>query len=107
MLPPDAEHLIRSELFGLERLEKHAESLAEAQPVTANPRTGRRLDRRLEDNGRALFDAYCGVEKAVRDERHITPADEFERVQLPSPPIFSVAVATGLRVPDCCSDCAL
>ncbi|MEO7167029.1 MAG: glycosyl transferase, partial [Chthoniobacterales bacterium] len=75
--PPDAADLIRSELFGLERLEKHAESLAEAQPVTANPKAGRRLDRRLEENGRALFDAYRGVEKAVRDERHITPADEW------------------------------
>ncbi len=75
--PLDAADLIRSELFGLERLEKHAESLAEAQPVTANPKAGRRLDRRLEENGRALFDAYRGVEKAVRDELHITPADEW------------------------------
>jgi len=76
-LRSDAADLIRSELFGLERLEKHAESLAEAQPVTANPKAGRRLDRRLEENGRALFDAYRGVERAVRDERHITPADEW------------------------------
>ncbi|MEO5718805.1 MAG: hypothetical protein ABIR29_09565, partial [Chthoniobacterales bacterium] len=77
VLSTDAADLIRSELFGLERLEKHAESLAEAQPVTANPKAGRRLDRRLEENGRALFEAYRGVEKAVRDERHITPADEW------------------------------
>jgi len=42
-----SEPLIRSELFGIERLEQHAESLAAAQRITANPKTGRRLDRRL------------------------------------------------------------
>ena len=41
------------------------------------PESGRRLDRRLKDNRRALLNAYRGVEKAVRDERHITPADEW------------------------------
>ena len=74
---PPTEDLIRSELFGIERLEQHAESLAAAQHVTADPNRGRRLDRRLKDNGRALLGAYRGVEKAVREERHITPADEW------------------------------
>ncbi len=77
MFPPETEELIRSELFGIERLENHAESLAAAQQVTANPRAGRRLDKRLEENRRALLKAYQGVEKAVRDERHITSADEW------------------------------
>ncbi len=40
------EPLIRSELFGIERLEQHAESLAAAQRITASPESGRRLDRR-------------------------------------------------------------
>ena len=71
------EELIRGELFGIERLEQHAESLAAAQRVTTNPKSGRRLNRRLKDNGRALLDAYRGVEEAVREERHITPADEW------------------------------
>src|ERR1051326_940090 len=71
------EPLIRSELFGIERLEQHAESLAAAQRITTSPESGRRLDRRLKDNRRALLNAYRGVEKAVRDERHITPADEW------------------------------
>ena len=71
------EPLIRAELFGIERLEQHAESLAAAQRIAADPKSGRRLDRRLKDNGRALLDAYRGVEKAVREERHITPADEW------------------------------
>src|SRR4030095_5106152 len=69
--------LIRAELFGIERLEQHAESLAAAQPIATSPKSSRRLERRLEDNGRALLDAYRGVEKAVREERHITPADEW------------------------------
>jgi cyclic beta-1,2-glucan synthetase len=77
VFPPPTEKLIRSELFGIERLEQHAESLAAAQHVTADPNRGRRLDRRLKDNGRALLGAYRGVEKAVREERHITPADEW------------------------------
>ena len=71
------EPLIRAELFGIERLEQHAESLAAAQHTAASPKSGRRLDRRLKDNGRALLDAYRGVEEAVRQERHITPADEW------------------------------
>jgi len=75
--PPYTEELIRSELFGIERLEHHAESLAAAQHITASPKTGRPLDRRLRDNARALFEVYRGVEKAVREERHITPADEW------------------------------
>ena len=77
VFPRHTGELIRSELFGIERLEQHAESLAKAQTVTGRPKRGRRLDSRLEDNGRALFDAYRGVEKAVREERHITPADEW------------------------------
>lgn len=49
---PDPEEPIRTELFSVERLEQHAESLASAQRVTANPRRGRRLLPRLVDNGR-------------------------------------------------------
>ena len=39
----NADAPILAELFGIERLEQHAESLAAAQPVTMNPKTGRRL----------------------------------------------------------------
>ncbi len=74
---PNADELIRSELFSVERLEQHAESLAAAQQVTDGPRTGRHLDRRLENNGRVLFDAYRDVQRALREERAITPADEW------------------------------
>src|ERR1700691_4945996 len=78
VFPSGMKELIRSELFSIERLEQHAESLAAAQQVTTNPRTGcRHLSRRLKDNGQVLFDAYRDVEKAVREDRAITPADEW------------------------------
>jgi len=77
LFPKQTQELIRSELFGIERLEQHAESLAAAQQITADPNSGHRLDRRLKENRRALLEAYRGVEKAVREERHITPADEW------------------------------
>jgi hypothetical protein len=43
----DAEEPIRAELFSIERLEQHAESLAAAQSVTTRPTTGRRFATRL------------------------------------------------------------
>ena len=54
MVPP-LEEPIRAELFGIERLEQHAESLAAAQPVTRAAR-GRPLLSRVEHNGRVLLD---------------------------------------------------
>ena len=68
---------IRAELFGVERLEQHAESLAAAQPVTTRSKTGRRLAARLRENGRVLLDAYREIAVAIRDERATTPAAEW------------------------------
>jgi cyclic beta-1,2-glucan synthetase len=73
----DSEEPIRSELFSIERLEQHAESLAAAQRVTARPSAGRRLAPRLRDNGRVLLAAYRTIGKAIREERAITPAAEW------------------------------
>ncbi len=77
VFPPDTDELIRSELFSIERLEQHAESLAAAQHVTPRSRPCRHLARRLRDNGRVILDAYRGIEQAVREERVLTPADEW------------------------------
>ncbi len=77
MFPTNTDELIRSELFSIERLEQHAESLAAAQHVTPSHGTCRHLASRLKDNGRVLFDAYRGIEKAVGEEGTITPADEW------------------------------
>jgi cyclic beta-1,2-glucan synthetase len=68
---------IRSELFSIERLEQHAESLAVAQRITSKPTTDRRLATRLRDNERALRAAYHAAVVAVREERTITPAADW------------------------------
>ena len=73
---PDREP-IRAELFSIERLEQHAESLAAAQPVTTRPQTGRRLAARLRENGRVLLEAYRAIAAAIREKRDITPAAEW------------------------------
>jgi hypothetical protein len=77
-LPPrEPEEPIRSELFSIERLEQHAESLAVAQRVTPRAGTRRPLASRLNDNGRVLLAAYRTIAAAVREERVITPAAEW------------------------------
>jgi cyclic beta-1,2-glucan synthetase len=77
VFPSDTEALIRGELLSIDRLEQHAERLAAEARVTTRPHIRRHLNRRLQDNGQALADAYRDVEQAVREERAITPADEW------------------------------
>jgi len=71
------EEPIRAELFGVERLEQHAESLAAAQHVMSESEKGRRLLPRVEDNGRVLREAYRVIAEAVREGRAIAPAAEW------------------------------
>jgi cyclic beta-1,2-glucan synthetase len=68
---------IRAELFSVERLEQHGETLAVAQRVTDHPGRGRPMAARVRDNGRALLAAYRGIASAIREERAITPAAEW------------------------------
>ena len=75
--PWDDEDPIRSELFSIERLEQHAESLAAAQPITSTPATGNSLADRLKDNERVLLGAYRGIAHAAAERRSITPAAEW------------------------------
>ena len=49
---------VRNELFGVERLEQHAESLAAAQTVTATPPSVLSLHVRLKHNAAALLATY-------------------------------------------------
>src|SRR3989442_4057118 len=76
-MPPLLEEPIRAELFGIERLEQHAESLAAAQRVMSESGEGRRLLPRVLDNGRVLREAHRVIAKAIREERTITPAAEW------------------------------
>jgi cyclic beta-1,2-glucan synthetase len=68
---------IRAELFGIQRLEQHAESLAAAQHTTSKPTTDRRLEVRLRGNDRALRTAYHAIIAAARQTRAVTPAAEW------------------------------
>jgi hypothetical protein len=65
---------LRAQLFGIERLEQHAESLAAAQGVMRRSGRGWRLLQRVEHNGRTLRDAHRVIANAIREERAITPA---------------------------------
>ena len=75
--PWDEEDPIRSELFSVERLEQHAESLAANQPISATPRAGKSLAVRLKDNERVLLDAYRQIARVADEKRTITPAAEW------------------------------
>ncbi|SOD93332.1 GH36-type glycosyl hydrolase domain-containing protein [Caenispirillum bisanense] len=67
---------VREELFSVERLERHAETLAAVQTVTARPAAVLPLATRLTDNAAALLAAYRA--SAVRpDGRPVEPAAEW------------------------------
>jgi cyclic beta-1,2-glucan synthetase len=73
----DNEDPIRSELFSVERLEQHAESLAANQPISTARTVGKSLVDRLADNERVLLAAYRGIARAADEGRPITPAAEW------------------------------
>ncbi len=78
--PPGFAHTeepIRAELFSVERLEQHGETLAVAQRVTDSPAGGRPISVRVRENGRVLLEAYRSIAGAIREERAITPAAEW------------------------------
>jgi len=75
--PSQVEQPIRAEVFGVERLEQHAQTLARAQRVTDSPTRGRRLLPRVGENWRALLAAYRDIVAAARDKREITQAEEW------------------------------
>ncbi len=68
---------IVSEIFSVERLEQHAQTLAAAQTVTNSPRRGHAVGPRISENGRVLFEAYGVLARAVKEEQSITPAAEW------------------------------
>ena len=68
---------IRAEIFGPDRLENHALSLAAAQAVAARPRRVASLRARLRDNGATLLAAYRAAGQAVDAGQPITPAADW------------------------------
>jgi cyclic beta-1,2-glucan synthetase len=68
---------IRAELFSVERLEQHAESLAAAQRLSPRLRSGRLLTPRLYDNTKVLIETYRAIVRATFEHEQITPAAEW------------------------------
>ena len=68
---------VREEIFGVERLEQHAESLAAAQPVTTRPPRVLSLHARLKDNAAVLLAAYRASALELESGRGVVPAEEW------------------------------
>ena len=68
---------VRQELFGIERLEQHAASLAAAQAVTTRPPAVLSLRTRLEDNARVLLAGYRANAADLESGRSVVPAAEW------------------------------
>ena len=73
----ELEEPILAELFSVERLEQHAQTLAAAQTVTDTPRRGHAVAPRVAENGSVLLESYRLLARAIKDERSITPAAEW------------------------------
>ena len=73
----DLDQPILAELFSVERLEQHAQTLAAAQHITDTPRRGHPVGPRIAENGRVLLVSYRILARAIQDERSITPAAEW------------------------------
>jgi cyclic beta-1,2-glucan synthetase len=68
---------IREELWGVERLEQHAATLAASQRVRPGRPWDRRLTPRVWENGRVLLESYRVIAASIREERAMTPASEW------------------------------
>ena len=68
---------VREELFGIERLEQHARSLATAQLVSIHPPRVRSLHNRLRENAVDLLLAYRAGAAEVAAGRRVVPAAEW------------------------------
>ncbi|MYZ44947.1 GH36-type glycosyl hydrolase domain-containing protein [Schauerella aestuarii] len=68
---------VRDELFGVERLEQHAASLAAAQIVTLKPPKVLSLRIRLKDNANVLLAAYRASAIELESGHKVVPAAEW------------------------------
>jgi cyclic beta-1,2-glucan synthetase len=75
--PSEVEQPIRAEVFGIERLQQHAETLAAAQPTGDERFKGRALLPRVRENGRVLLAGYRNIVEAVRQKNQIMQAEEW------------------------------
>jgi cyclic beta-1,2-glucan synthetase len=75
--PWDNRAPIREELFGIERIEEHARSLALSQPVTSKPARGHPLGGRLAQNAAVLLESHRIIAKVIDDGSAISPAADW------------------------------
>lgn len=68
---------IRAELFGIERMEQHALTLATAQRVALRPRRVPPLQHRLDDNTAQLLAAYRAISRELAAGRQVVPAADW------------------------------
>ncbi|MDR6740985.1 cyclic beta-1,2-glucan synthetase [Herbaspirillum sp. 1173] len=68
---------VREELFGIERLEQHARSLAAAQTISLHPPRVPSLHSRLRDNAADLLVAYRAGAAEVAAGHRVVPAAEW------------------------------
>ncbi|MES2938435.1 MAG: glucoamylase family protein [Pseudomonadota bacterium] len=68
---------MRHELFGIERLEQHARTLASAQPVGKHAPRVASLQRRLDQNAQVLLAAYRASAAELEHGRSVVPAAEW------------------------------
>ena len=78
---PDLEEPNRAELFGVERLKPHADSLAAAQVVFSEPRLYPLLTPPVLENGRVLLESYRIIARAIQQEHVICCCPPRERRQ--------------------------
>ena len=71
------EEPILGELFSVDRLEQHAESLAAAQVISTGAGAGKPLIPRVAENGRLLLEYYRATARAIQREQAITPAAQW------------------------------
>lgn len=68
---------VREELFGIERLKQHAQSLASAQNVSGHVPRVPTLQARLNDNASVLLEAYRASADEIESGRGVEPAAEW------------------------------
>ena len=73
----EIEEPIIGELFSVDRLEQHAETLAAAQKVITKAVEGQPLISRVAENGRLLLEYYRAIARALQQEQVITPAAQW------------------------------
>ncbi|HEY3595321.1 MAG TPA: hypothetical protein VGL13_15650, partial [Polyangiaceae bacterium] len=76
-IAPDSTEPLRGELFGVERLEQLASSLATSHAFTRRRLDGRDLLQRLATNRAILLAGYQSNATAVRERRWISPAADW------------------------------